>query len=108
MPHPDYMHDVTESKTSTMWVVGVVAAVVIILTFFDFDDSRPVTTIPVNLGGQPAASVDRELRGLGFANIMYSSPIETSATVHPEWTVVSVDGAGQTVGLDSWIMVRVH
>lgn len=107
MPHLDYMHDVTESKT-TAWVLGVIAAGVIFLTFFDFDDSRPVTTIPVNLGGLSATNVDRELRNLGFANIMYTSPTSTSATVDPEWTVVSVDGAGQTVGLDSWIMVRVH
>jgi hypothetical protein len=102
-----YIHDVTESKT-TMWVLGVVAAGVIFLTFLGLDDSKPVTTIPVNLGGRTAATVDNELRDLGFANIMYESPTETSATVRPEWTVVSVEGAGQTVGLDSWIMVRVY
>jgi hypothetical protein len=101
------MHDVTESKT-TMWVLGVIAAGVIFLTFFDFDDSQPTITIPVNMTGRTAATVDNQLRDLGFANIMYTSPTETSATFRPEWTVVSVDGAGQTVGLDSWIMVRVH
>jgi hypothetical protein len=101
------MHDVTESRT-TMWVVGVIAAGVILLTFLGLDDSKPVTTIPVNLAGLTAANVDNELRNMGFANIMYTSPTETSATFRAEWTVVSVDGAGQTVGLDSWIMVRVR
>jgi hypothetical protein len=97
----------TESKT-TMWVLGVVAASVILLTFFDFDDSKPTITVPVNLSGRTAATVDDQLRDLGFANIMYSSGTETSATFRPEWTVVSVDGAGQTVGLDAWITVRVR
>jgi hypothetical protein len=97
----------TESKAA-MWVVGVVAAGAIFLTFFDFDDTKPTTTIPVNLGGRTALTVDDQLRGLGFANIMYSSNGTTSATVRPEWTVVSVDGAGQNVGLDAWITVRVR
>jgi hypothetical protein len=100
------MHHVTESRT-TMWVLGVVAAGVIFLTFLGVD-SRPVTAIPVNLTGLPAANADDELRNLGFANIMYASPVETSATYRPEWTVVSVDGAGQSVGLDAWITVRVR
>jgi hypothetical protein len=97
----------TESKTA-MWVVGVVAAGAILFTFFDFDDTKPTTTIPVNLGGRTAVTVDDQLRSLGFANIMYATSTGTSATVRPEWIVVSVDGAGQTVGLDAWIMVRVR
>jgi len=91
-----------------MWVLGVAAAAVIFLTFLGNDDNRPVTAIPVNLTGVPAANADTELRNLGFANIMYTSPTETSATYRPEWMVVSVDGAGQSVGLDAWITVRVR
>jgi hypothetical protein len=97
----------TESKTG-MWVLGVVAASVIALTFLDFDNSTPTITVPVNLSGRTAATVDDQLRDLGFANIMYTSDSETSATFRPEWTVVSVDGAGQTVALDAWITVRVR
>ncbi|MEV4311275.1 hypothetical protein [Actinocrispum sp. NPDC049592] len=97
----------TESKT-TMWVTGVLAAAVILLTFLDFDDSKPVITIPGNLSGRSAANVDDQLRDLGFANILYSSGDGTSATFRPEWTVVSIDGEGQPVKLDSWITVRVR
>jgi hypothetical protein len=91
-----------------MWVLGVVAAGVIVWTFTGVGENKPVTAIPVNLTGQPASSADYELRDLGFANIMYTSATETSATYRPEWTVVSVDGAGQSVGLDAWITVRVR
>jgi hypothetical protein len=97
---------VTESKTAA-WLLGVVAVVVIFLAFSS-DDSTPATTIPGNLDGKAAEMVDDQLRGLGFANIMYLSATGGSATVRPEWTVVSVDGAGQTVGLDAWITVRVR
>lgn len=97
---------VTESKTAA-WMLGVVAVVVIFLALSS-DDSTPATTIPGNLDGRTAETVDDQLRGLGFANIMYLSETGGSATVRPEWTVVSVDGAGQTVGLDAWITVRVR
>jgi hypothetical protein len=97
---------VTESKTAA-WMLGLIAVVAIFLAFLS-DDSTPVTTIPGNLDGKAAETVDDQLRGLGFANIMYLSETGGSATVRPEWTVVSVDGAGQTVGLDAWITVRVR
>jgi hypothetical protein len=98
---------VTESKTAA-WVLGVVAAIAIVLTFLSDADTRPATTIPPNLGGRTALIVDDQLRDLGFANILYSSATGTSATVRPEWTVVSVDGAGMAVDLDTWITVRVR
>jgi hypothetical protein len=102
------MHVVTESKTTTLWLLGVVAAGVIFLAFSGLDDTKPEIAIPVNLSGRTAANVDEQLRDLGFANIMYTTSTGTSATVRPEWTVVSVDGAGQSVGLDAWITVRVR
>ncbi|MBP2321610.1 hypothetical protein JOF56_001995 [Kibdelosporangium banguiense] len=96
----------TESRAAA-WLLGMIAVVAIFLAFSS-DDSVPVTTIPGNLDGRKAETVDDQLRGLGFANIMYLSETGGSATVRPEWTVVSVDGAGQTVGLDAWITVRVR
>jgi hypothetical protein len=97
---------VSESKTAA-WLLGLVAVAAIVLAFSS-DDSRPATTIPGNLDGQTAESVDDRLRGMGFANIMYMSQTGGSPTARPEWTVVSVDGAGQAVGLDAWITVRVR
>jgi hypothetical protein len=97
---------VTESRTAA-WLLGVVAVVVVFLAFSS-DDSTPATMIPGNLDGRTAETVDDQLRGMGFANIMYLSETGGSATARPEWTVVSVDGAGQTVGLDAWITVRVR
>ncbi|CAM3685165.1 hypothetical protein KIPE111705_20465 [Kibdelosporangium persicum] len=96
----------TESKTAA-WVVGLVAVLAIFLTFF-FEDGKPQSTIPGDLPGKTAVVADNQLRKLGFANIMYMSDIGGSAVVRPEWTVVSVEGAGQTVGLDAWITVRVR
>lgn len=96
----------TESKTAA-WVLGIVAAGAIVLTFIS-EDSRPATTIPPNLDGRTALTVDDQLRNLGFANILYATATGTSATARPEWTVVSVDGAGKTVDPDAWITVRVR
>jgi hypothetical protein len=89
------------------WILGLVAVVVVSLTFFE-DDTKPASTIPGNLNGRNAAVVDSQLRDLGFANILYSSEQGNSATARSQWTVVSVDGAGNTVGLDAWITVRVR
>ena len=97
---------VTDSKTAA-WLLGLVAVAAIVLTFSS-DDSRSATTIPGNLGGQPAESADDLLRDMGFANIMYMSPAGGSPTARPEWTVVSVDGSGRPAGLDAWITVRVR
>ncbi|MET0233030.1 MAG: hypothetical protein ABW224_00165 [Kibdelosporangium sp.] len=97
---------VTESRTAA-WLLGVIAVVVIFLAFSS-DDSAPVTMIPGDLDGKSAERVDDQLRGLGFANIMYLSETGGSATARPEWTVVSVDGAGRSVDLDAWITVRVR
>lgn len=95
-----------ESKTAA-WALGIVATAAIVLTF-SFEDSPPQSTVPGDLPGKNAVAADNQLRRLGFANIMYMSDAGGSATVRPEWTVVSVDGAGQTVGLDAWITVRVR
>lgn len=97
---------VTESKTAA-WFLGLIAVVAIVLAFSS-DDGQPASTIPGNLDGRTADAVDNQLRGLGFANIMYMSDTGGSPTTRPEWTVVSVEGAGQTVGLDAWITVRVR
>jgi hypothetical protein len=97
----------TESKTAA-WVLGLVAAAVIVLTFSAEDSTAPQSTVPGDLPGMNAVTADNHLRRLGFANIMYLSDSGGSATVRPEWTVISVDGAGQTVGLDAWITVRVR
>ncbi|MFC0115940.1 hypothetical protein [Kibdelosporangium aridum] len=96
----------TESKTAA-WLVGLVAVVAIFL-IFSLEDSEAESTIPGDLPGKTAVVADNQLRKLGFANIMYMSDIGGSAVVRPEWTVVSVEGAGQTVGLDAWITVKVR
>nr|WP_042184379.1 hypothetical protein [Kibdelosporangium sp. MJ126-NF4]CEL16258.1 hypothetical protein [Kibdelosporangium sp. MJ126-NF4]CTQ94182.1 hypothetical protein [Kibdelosporangium sp. MJ126-NF4] len=96
----------TESKTAA-WALGLVAAAAIFLTFF-FEDGKPQSAVPGDLPGKSAVAADNQLRRLGFANIMYLSEIGGSATARPEWTVISVDGAGQTVGLDAWITVTVR
>ncbi|ONI72613.1 hypothetical protein ALI144C_42055 [Actinosynnema sp. ALI-1.44] len=96
----------TESKTAA-WALSLIATAAIFLTFF-FDDSNPESTVPGDLTGKSAVTADNQLRRLGFANIMYLSELGGSATVRPDWTVVSVDGAGQTVGLDTWITIRVR
>jgi hypothetical protein len=97
---------VTESKTAA-WGLGIAAAGAMVLTFLSVD-GKPATTIPPNLDGRTALTVDDQLRDLGFANILYATTNTTSATVRPEWTVVSVDGAGMTVDPDAWITVRVR
>lgn len=67
----------------------------------------PPVTVPVDLAGKTAGTVEQQLRALGFTAIRYLGPDGSPVTLDPSWTVVSVDSAGQALSRDSWINIRV-
>lgn len=74
--------------------------------------STPTPTVepvalPVDLAGKTAATVEGQLRTLGFTAFRYLAPDGKQVTLDPSWTVVSVDGAGSSHRPDTVITVRV-
>jgi hypothetical protein len=63
--------------------------------------------LPIDLAGKTAATVEGQLRSLGFTVFRYLAPDGKQVTLDPSWTVVSVDGAGSALRPDSVIIVRV-
>jgi hypothetical protein len=63
--------------------------------------------LPIDLAGKTAATVEGQLRSLGFKVFRYLAPDGKQITLDPSWTVVSVDGAGSAPRPDSVIIVRV-
>jgi hypothetical protein len=56
----------------------------------------PVTlTVPVGKEGQNAQLVVEELEELGFENFIYNSDTGKTVLLLSNWTVTSIDGAGQ-------------
>jgi hypothetical protein len=63
--------------------------------------------LPIDLAGKTAATVEGQLRALGFTAFRYLAPDGKQVTLDPSWTVVSVDGAGSSLRPDSVVIVRV-
>ncbi|MET0233909.1 MAG: excalibur calcium-binding domain-containing protein [Kibdelosporangium sp.] len=63
--------------------------------------------LPVDLAGKTAATVEGQLRGIGFKVFRYIASDGRQVTLDPSWTVVSVDGAGSSFTPDTVIIVRV-
>jgi Excalibur calcium-binding domain len=67
---------------------------------------QPVA-LPVDLAGKTAATVEAQLRSLGFTAFRFLDQAGKQITMDPSWTVVSVDGAGSSYNPDTVIVVRV-
>jgi hypothetical protein len=68
--------------------------------------AEPVA-VPVDLAGKTAATVEAQLKGLGFRAIKFLGPDGSSVAIDSTWTVASVDRAGSSLAPDEIIYVRV-
>jgi hypothetical protein len=68
---------------------------------------EPPITVPLDLAGKTAATVEQQLRSLGFTLIRHIGPNGVPVTIDPTWTVVSVDSAGRSLSRYSAIDIRV-
>lgn len=63
--------------------------------------------LPADLAGKTAATVEQQLRSLGFTAFKYLDQAGKQVTLDPSWTVVSVDGAGLAHQPSTVIIMRV-
>jgi excalibur calcium-binding domain-containing protein len=69
--------------------------------------TAPPLTVPIDLAGKSAATVEAQLKSLGFTAIRYVDSSSNMVTMNPSWIVESVNSAGNAVDRDAPVIVHV-